>query len=311
MEILFKKCKKLIIDNVNESLDEYVIDLLALSTCGLMLFDQELTEKLLPSILKKLNIYVTNDTVLDVAHNVLNNYMEDDSLKTSNAAVTHAFKVSDDEGIISIDDIKFNLIISLKKINNENIAKMIKTIIHEFIHLYRHGGHSVKGKDIIVRDGIGVAYFNTETNSLKRKHECFEEGIVEKYARDIIELLKNYCKDSKYNITLLNTFVKDIKKYDYMKESYTNNVAIIENLAKDNKFNILLLQSFKELNTTPELIFYFNSVMGSSTAFTLFSKLLDNCLNSEKFEEELLKEIIDTIKLFLSKSSSNILKKKF
>ena len=69
---------QLIIDTVDESVIEYI----ALSIMALKLTLPENITSKLPKILNKLNIYALNKTVLEIAHDELGNYMEDDKKKS-------------------------------------------------------------------------------------------------------------------------------------------------------------------------------------------------------------------------------------
>ena len=86
---------------------------------------------------------------------------------------------------------------------------------------------------------------------------------------------------------------------------------IVNTLCKDNTFNILLLETFEEETAPSNLILYFNDVMESSSAFALFSKSYDEYLstNDKSKENKYAKDIFDTIKLFLIKSSNKQSKK--
>ena len=74
MEELFLKCKNIVKENINKDLNNDIVDLISISIMGLMLFNQEITEKKLIPKLKELDVYFGYETVLEMAHKYLNNY---------------------------------------------------------------------------------------------------------------------------------------------------------------------------------------------------------------------------------------------
>lgn len=294
---LINKCRELVKNNIKDTVDENVIEYLTLSIVALKLTLPENITSKLPSILNKLNIYALNKTVLDIAHDELGNYMEDNSLSHADAAVTRSLKIDDESKTIDED---WNLLISLKK--NKETHEMIGKIIHELIHLLRFNGITQEGNNIKLLDGISNASITLEPLTVKRKHYYLEEGIVQTYTNMAMKTLYEYLNNSKIKNNIVEEYIKEMKNYNY--SDYLLETEIIKLLSNNNHINNLLLETFNEKNIPSSLANYYNNVMDDNTAFTRLSRKLDNVSNSVRDNEIEInfKELSNEIKMFLMKS---------
>ena len=294
---LINKCRELVKNNIKDTVDENVIEYLTLSIVALKLTLPENITSKLPSILNKLNIYALNKTVLDIAHDELGNYMEDNSLSHADAAVTRSLKIDDESKTIDED---WNILISLKK--NKETHEMIGKIIHELIHLLRFNGIKQEGNNIKLLDGISNASITLEPLTVKRKHYYLEEGIVQTYTNMAMKTLYEYLNNSKIKNNIVEEYKKEMKNYNY--SDYLLETEIIKLLSNNNHINNLLLETFNEKNIPSSLANYYNNVMDDNTAFTRLSRKLDNVSNSVRDNEIEInfKELSNEIKMFLMKS---------
>ena len=292
---LINKCRELVKNNIKDSVDESVIEYIALSIMALKLTLPENITSKLPKILNKLNIYALNKSVLEIAHDELGNYMEDDSLSHADAAVTRSLKIDDEAKTIDED---WNLLISLKK--NKQTHEIIGKIIHELVHLLRFNGIKQEGNNIKLLDGISNASITLEPLTVKRKHYYLEEGIVQTYTNMSMRTLYEYSKNIKNPI--LEEYKKEMKQYNY--SDYLLETEIIKLLSSNNNINNLLLESFNEKNMPSSLANYYNRIMDDNTAFTRLSRKLDNVSNSVRDNDIELnfKDLGQEVKLFLSKT---------
>ena len=292
---LINKCRELVKNNIKDTVDESVIEYISLSIMALKLTLPENITSKLPKILNKLNIYALNKTVLEIAHDELGNYMEDDSLSHADAAVTRSLKIDDEAKTIDED---WNLLISLKK--NKQTHEIIGKIIHELVHLLRFNGIKQEGNNIKLLDGISNASITLEPLTVKRKHYYLEEGIVQTYTNMAMRTLYEYSKNIKNPI--LEEYKKEMKQYNY--SDYLLETEIIKLLSSNNNINNLLLESFNEKNMPSSLANYYNRIMDDNTAFTRLSRKLDNVSNSVRDNDIELnfKDLGQEIKLFLSKT---------
>ena len=294
---LINECKNIVKNNINEQLDENTLECISLAVLAIKLTLPEEITKNIPDILKKLKIYAQNKSVLEIAHNELNNYMEDEELSHSDAAVTRSIGKDDETGVIFE---QWNLLISLNI--NKKTHKLIGRIIHELIHLLRFKGIIENGNDIKILDGISTAFVKIEPVSVKRKHYNFEEGIVQTYTNLAMKTLGEYNTDSNELNSTLEKYKKEIKKYDY--KDYILETEIISLLNQNSYFNSLLLNTFTETNLPSNLINYYNQVMNDTSAFTRLSKKIDDLakVKKEKDGMKLLEEIVIDVKKFLALS---------
>ena len=90
MNRIFIMCQKIVEINTNIR-DRETIDLIAASIMGIFIDRGQSALDLIPEILRKTNIISDNRSVLEVEHQVLNNYKEDKQLVNAKACVTRLF----------------------------------------------------------------------------------------------------------------------------------------------------------------------------------------------------------------------------
>lgn len=266
-------CEKMIDDNINGSIDSYVRELLTMAVMAIVLDNGEYAYEKLPTILQRLNIYAEDKSVLDIAHDELGNYSEDDELRDADASATRSLAI--DEETNEVEE-HLNFLISLTDVEKKDATKMIEKTINGLIHFMRYGKINVIDSAITIKDGICTINYNKNTNKLRRKHFTLEGGISQYYTlRALSKLYVFVEKDDSINSTLINKF-----KDEYLEYNPTSNflsVSIIESLCEDSHFKELLDSSFEECNGPSEIATYYNNVLHDSMAFSLLSKQLDSC----------------------------------
>lgn len=291
MDELIKKSQELVKNNITGDHDDALIELLADAVLALLLIKPSLTLEVLPERLSKLNIIADKRKVLDMAHDDLGDYMEDDQLKNSNAAVIRQLSIDEEDELSEVR----HLLVSLGDVNN--YTDIICVLIHELTHLLRFSW-SIYDSDSEVlktKEGIGINIYDGKRQYLRRRNQYLEEGIVQFYANMATKELAGYIDDVDVSeIKTLAAFKKEIpnKKFN----SYLLQTSLIEKLSFDMNFLELLEETFEEVESHSKLEKYFNSIMHSSTAFSRFSKLIDNVyleLVSKRYKSEIQENLLE------------------
>lgn len=297
---IYEKCQNLIKNNIKQSLNEKTTDILTAATLALMLKNPERTLQKLPSIFQELTIFADNRSVLEICHEELGNYQEDEFVKHGKAAVTRALSYDEETGAIQEQR---NLLLSLQEFN---AYILIEKTIHELTHLMRYKEIEQTKGIIKIRNGININKFNPATNTLKRKHFHLEDGIVERYAKEAAKELYDFLMNNPELTRKYPLLKRYIKNFPLMEEvnHYTISETILNNLCADRYFRQTLDASFEEDITPPSVITYYNNVLNSATAFGRLSKNIDKLATST--EESELRTAIQEVQLdtaiFLSKS---------
>jgi hypothetical protein len=210
MDELLIKSKDLVNNNLKDTVDSHTLELMQYAVCGLLLTIPEVTIERLPKILNELDIYAKDKSVLDIAHEDLENYSEDDLLKYSDACVTRSLFIDDETKEITE---KRSLLVSLK-FGCSDFQRIFK-INHELIHLLRFFGIVQSDEKLRIRDGISVSNYNINTNELKRRNYFFEEGIVQTFNNKAMRNLAEYLIDEKINTSISHNFLGEIKDYKF------------------------------------------------------------------------------------------------
>lgn len=272
MEKLINSYKKLILDNYQGELDDRVLDIMSIAVMTLYLKDAKLAEEKLPSILQNIIVYAEDRSVLEIAHDRLNNYQNDEYLKDSKAGVTRCLDVDEEDNSISE---KRALLIDTQDFR-ENTVMIIHNVVHEFTHLYRFGGVENNENEIKVYDGISLSRYNKIKKTLTRKHYQLEEGIVQRYTHQALDLLYEFLDGEKLeNDSPLYIFRRNYpSQYD---DCYLVQTTLLDYLCNDKEFSDCVDRSFYDIVFPSHVANYYNSVMDSSTSFSFFSRNLDKC----------------------------------
>lgn len=271
MKDLFEKCQEIVKNNINGEFDDTLIEMLGDAVLALLLIKPSLVLEKLPDKLHELKIIADKRSVIDMAHEDLGDYMEDEALSRSSAAVVKLLEVDDND---VLKESKY-LLVSLDAANNS--TDIICILIHELTHLLRTSWSTYSKEQELMqtKSGIEISTYSGKTNQLKRRNQFLEEGIVQFYTNMAIKELAEYLEDGEINeIETLIRFKEEIVGREL--NEYLVPTKLIERLAYDLRFKELLDETFEEEDNHSKLQKYFNSVMSSNTAFSEFSKLIDN-----------------------------------
>lgn len=266
--MLLENCKKLVQSNITKSLDDKAIEIMQYVVAALILEKEQIATERLPRILQELQIYAENRSILEMSHEYLNNYDEDNLLSRGNACVTRRLSF-DNETFLGEH---WYLLLSLSKHNDT--YQIISTLTHEFMHLLRHDASQQDGIHVKIRSGISINYLDSQKGKLRKKHQILEEGIVQKYTYEALKELYDYLKEQKIETEIAKDFIKG---YDSEKfEDYLLERSMLETLCRNQKFLSLVETSFTDPTIPSPVTQYFNTIMGSSNALTE----LENCLEA-------------------------------
>ena len=265
MDRMFFMCKKIVELNT-KVMDPETIDLLATSIMAIVIERGIDVVDQLPTILKSINIISDNRSVLQVEHQDLNNYREDNSLKDARACVTRKFIFEDDKYYE-----QRYLIIPKRNINQDPINTIEQTT-HELYHLLRFkSAKRVKDK-LVFDEGISTKTIDLNTHVTYRKNYMLEESIVQTYTlKAMNSLLKNINGKSD------NNWFRKISnaKPRYKSIIYDTHIKLFSQFMEDETFKQLVEATFD--NGAPDYLSkYYNQVMGDEEAFTRLSKFFNN-----------------------------------
>ena len=283
MEEMLNLCRQIVIDNYNGNLTDEVLDIVSVAVMALYLKDQDMAQKKIPGILQNLTIYADEKPVVEIAHDRLNNHQEDNSLDNSNAAVSRRLDFDEETDKVVGED--RSLLIDMRNSKNE-VVRTIHNMVHEFTHLYRFGGIDDCEKEVKIYDGISIARYNKEKHVVSRKYYQLEEGIVQRYTNQTLDLLYESLKDEKLDKNSLLYIFRRRYKTDF-NNGYILQTSMLDCLCEDKGFSEAIDQSFTDFSFPSKAANYYNSIMGSGTSFSYFSRLLDECYDSVCAEDEM------------------------
>lgn len=290
MDELISKSKEIIQENLRGNFEPTLVELLSDAFLAILLIKPTLALDKLPGLIRKLDIIADRRKVIDMAHEELDDYMEDEYLKMSNACVVRQVVVNDSDELVETR----HLLVSLSNVSS--YTEIICVLIHELIHLLRFSwsNYDTRTERLKTKEGISVNIFDVKNQQLKRKNQFLEEGIVQFYTNMAVEELTAYISDIDVTkIKTLEVFKKEI--YTRKFETYLIQTTLLEKLSFDMRFRELLDETFSDTNGHSRLEKYFNEVMGSNSAFADFSKSIDriyiSLANDRKISSEVNRRI--------------------
>lgn len=127
---------------------------------------------------------------------------------STNAFVTRALSLGDDNKFSE----EWSMYVSTYD-KKKRFVNIIGKSVHELIHLLRFNGIVDGDKESKIRDGVSIARCNKETKSVKRKHYNLEEGIVQRYTNQALDMLHEFIASEKLpKGSLLARFKNDYPK---------------------------------------------------------------------------------------------------
>lgn len=273
MKALFKNCQKLITDNYQGSIDEVSLEVLTIAVMALVLRNEKRALDRLPLLLQKIEVYAEKDSVSNIAKKNISSFNDtiiDDEIV---ACVIRGFGKNDETGEVCEDKC---LIVSTINLD-DNPSDIIMKVTHELTHLLRDKEFITDGTSLKMRNGISIVRIkDISVGDKKIKHFYFEEGIVQRYTNQALDMLHEFIAGVELpEGSLLARFKRDYP--DKVGLAYDLQVQIVDTLCRDKQFDEAVDASFDEDVAPARLAVYFNDVMGDGTAFTSLSKDMDLC----------------------------------
>ena len=302
MKELFESCKKLILDNYKGHINDSSLEAMTIAVMALCLRNEKRTLDKLPKILQNIEIFAEDKSVLEIAKNNISTFSDEMVDGNIGACVIRGFGTDDDTGEIYEEKC---LVVSTVNLN-DNPSDVIMKITHELTHLLRDQKFEADGKSIKTKNGISIVRVrDLSTGEKKTKHFYFEEGIVQRYTNQALDILREFVyKEELDDNSLLKRFRNDYPSK--VRSAYDLQVQIVDTLCKDKQFDDAVDASFEETCTPASLITYYNNKMNDSTAFTSLSKDVDSCFielvsgskeSTEKYYRSALTKVATFLKL--------------
>lgn len=273
MKKILNLCQRLILENYKGEITASTLEALSIAVMALYLRNEKLTLERLPKLLQNITIYAENKSILDITRERFENFGTVESQKNIGACILRGFDKDIQTGEIFED--KFFLV-STSNISS-NPVDVIAKMTHEFTHLLRDGKFIIDGKSLKIRNGISVVRIpNIDTGVKKTKHFYFEEGIVQRYTNQSLDMLASFLESQSLpDDSLLARFKQEYPSE--VKSPYELQVSIVDTLCMDERFNELVDNSFYDEGTPSQIATYYNNKMNSSTAFSVLSRYTDTC----------------------------------
>lgn len=273
MKELFESCKKLILDNYKGHINDSSLEAMTIAVMALCLRNEKRTLDKLPKILQNIEIFAESKSVLDIAKNNISTFSDEMVDGNIGACVIRGFGTDDDTGEIYEEKC---LVVSTVNLD-DNPSDVIMKITHELTHLLRDQKFEADGKSVKTKNGISIVRVkDISVGEKKTKHFYFEEGIVQRYTNQSLDMLHEFIEDEDIDdSSLLGRFKKEYP--DKVRSAYDLQVQIVDTLCKDKQFDDMVDASFDEECTPASLITYYNNKMNDSTAFSSLSKDVDCC----------------------------------
>lgn len=273
MQDLFKSCQKLITDNYIGNIDEVSLEVMTIAVMALVLRNEKRTLERLPELLKKIEVYAEKDTVLNIAKRNISTFNDEVVDDKIGACVIRGFGKDDETGEVYEDKCLVVSTINLE----DNPSDIIMKVTHELTHLLRDKSFTTDGTSIKMMNGISVVRVkDIATGEKKTKHFYFEEGIVQRYTNQALDMLHEFIANEEIpEDSLLARFRSDYPSK--VRSAYELQVQIVDTLCRDEKFDEAVDASFDEALVPARLAVYYNNKMGDATAFTSLSRDMDIC----------------------------------
>ena len=233
MKELFENCKKLILDNYKGHINDSSLEAMTIAVMALCLKNEKRTLDKLPKILQNIEIFAEDKSVLEIAKNNISTFSDEMVDGNIGACVIRGFGTDDDTGEIYEEKC---LVVSTVNLN-DNPSDVIMKITHELTHLLRDQKFEADGKSIKTKNGISIVRVrDLSTGEKKTKHFYFEEGIVQRYTNQALDILREFVyKEELDDNSLLKRFRNDYPSK--VRSAYDLQVQIVDTLCKDKQFD--------------------------------------------------------------------------
>lgn len=273
MQELFNRCQTLITDNYKGSIDDVSLEVMTIAVMALVLRNEKRALMCLPELLRKIEVYAEKDSVLNIAKRHISTFDDETVDDKIGACVIRGFGKDDETHEVYEDKC---LVVSTINLD-DNPSDIIMKVTHELTHLLRDKSFSTDGTAIKMTNGISVVRIkDIATGEKKTKHFYFEEGIVQRYTNQALDMLHEFIASEKLpKGSLLARFKNDYPKK--VRSAYALQVQIVDTLCRDRLFEEAVDASFDEDVSPARLAVYYNNRMGDGTAFTSLSRDMDIC----------------------------------
>lgn len=127
MEELLKKSEEILTNNIGCYLEPKTKEILTLSILGVILVKGKEAIDKFPEVLKNLTVISDNRSVVEIAHQELENYSEDEKLSIADACMTRTIEYKNNK----IEEQR-TLIISLLHEKSSTVISQVAISMHEF-----------------------------------------------------------------------------------------------------------------------------------------------------------------------------------
>ena len=300
MKVLYEKWKQIIINNYNGVLDDETLDLFTVASLALYMKNQELVMKKLPEVFNKVDILSGEKKVSELLLAKYPNYPWNPLFDSETGMSTRRVKGRKK----SIKE-EWTLTVSTSALS-QNGVEIFAIVIHELTHFLRFGGIKETKQEVIISDGISIGRLSKKNNELKKEHFYLEEAFVEIHTNEVMEYFYQFiCSESDLSFSPCLCNFKETFKEKHNKNGYIFGVSVVESLSLNPNFRPLADLLFEKNSGIPELINYYNSVIGDNCAFDKLSKSVDIAfLLSRKGDKKGALEVIASLNHDIKKFTS-------
>lgn len=289
MDKLYQKCINIVVLNTDIK-DKETIELLATSIMAILLY---CGPHVISKIEKKLKEYqvISDDRSVSEILDKKDIDIEEEYSNNIKACVDKSYIRKN--GIVT----ETNTLIIPKQTKKEDTIDSLERATHELFHIIREEDTIMSPQQVEIIEGVMNKKISFVERTIKSRNEFLEEAIVQKSAKESIQMLLEYLANEDTSYSSLHTRIKKECR-NYESHFYCEIVYYLEQLLKSNQIKEIMKDTFQK-SDSKALSHYFNEIMDDNSAFGKLSILFD------RIEKEIEKEDTDYEKLQLYRDKIN------
>lgn len=289
MDKLYQKCINIVVLNTDIK-DKETIELLATSIMAILLY---CGPQVISKIEKKLKEYqvISDDRSVSEILDKKDIDIEEEYSNNIKACVDKSYIRKN--GIVT----ETNTLIIPKQTKKEDTIDSLERATHELFHIIREEDTIMSPQQVEIIEGVMNKKISFVERTIKSRNEFLEEAIVQKSAKESIQMLLEYLANEDTSYSSLHTRIKKECR-NYESHFYCEIVYYLEQLLKSNQIKEIMKDTFQK-SDSKALSHYFNEIMDDNSAFGKLSILFD------RIEKEIEKEDTDYEKLQLYRDKIN------